>query len=161
MWCLSFQTHLMTHYLHYVRIAVTALSLTACVLLVALWVRSYYVADLITGHTSNAHKVVVTSFWGRLGLMVAPERARLAVDADIKLRRYEIGEWIAVPKKVGTLGFSAYSGEYGINVASPHWFLATLAGLFALVPWMRRFSLRTLLIATTLVAVGLGIVVAL
>jgi hypothetical protein len=36
-------------------------------------------------------------------------------------------------------------------------------GTLALVPWIRwpkRFSLRTLLITTTLVAVGLGIVVA-
>jgi hypothetical protein len=31
--------------LKYLRIAVTALSLTACVLLIALWVRSYWLRD--------------------------------------------------------------------------------------------------------------------
>jgi hypothetical protein len=35
--------------LKYVRIAVTALSLTACVLLVALWVRSYWHFDYPEG----------------------------------------------------------------------------------------------------------------
>ena len=42
-----------------------------------------------------------------------------------------------------------------------YWFLR-IAALFAAAPWMRclwRFSLRTLLIATTLVAVVLGLIV--
>jgi hypothetical protein len=45
----------------------------------------------------------------------------------------------------------------------PIWFLAGLSGVLAATPWIRwihRFSLRTLLIATTLVAVGLGLIVA-
>ena len=44
----------------------------------------------------------------------------------------------------------------------PHWFLVLLfatTGILS-IKWSRRFSLRTLLIATTLIAVGLGIVVA-
>jgi hypothetical protein len=45
----------------------------------------------------------------------------------------------------------------------PHWFLVLLATTFATLPWIRyfewRFSLRTLLIATTLVAVVLGLIV--
>jgi hypothetical protein len=41
----------------------------------------------------------------------------------------------------------------------PHWFLAVAATTLAYVPWLRwskRFSLRTLLIVTTLVALVLG-----
>jgi hypothetical protein len=38
------------------RIAVTALCLTACVLLVALWVRSYWRADVVYG-TFSSEKV--------------------------------------------------------------------------------------------------------
>ena len=42
----------------------------------------------------------------------------------------------------------------------PHWFLLGTCMTFATVPWLRyRFSLRTLLIATTLVAVVLGLIV--
>lgn len=41
----------------------------------------------------------------------------------------------------------------------PYWFLAIVAASAAALPWTRfRFSLRTLLIATTLVAVTLGLV---
>lgn len=44
--------------------------------------------------------------------------------------------------------------------AVPHWLLLLLAATISAMPWIKwRFSLRTLLIATTLVAVGLGIVV--
>jgi len=42
----------------------------------------------------------------------------------------------------------------------PHWFLVFMFAAIAVAPWIRwsnRFSLRTLLIATTLIAVALGI----
>ena len=49
----------------------------------------------------------------------------------------------------------------GINIAVPHWFLVLISALLAVAPWARRrFSLQTLLIATTLVAVLLGAMVA-
>jgi hypothetical protein len=46
---------------------------------------------------------------------------------------------------------------------APYWFLILLTAAIAAAPWLRwpkRFSLRTLLIATTLVAVVLGLIVA-
>ena len=46
------------------------------------------------------------------------------------------------------------------SLSAPHWFVALLAVGISILPWLRwRFSLRTLLIATTLVAVVLGVVV--
>ena len=53
----------------------------------------------------------------------------------------------------------------GLVALIPHWFLALAFVASALLPWtptisrLRRFSLRTLLIATTLVAAGLGLIV--
>src|SRR4029079_17832640 len=45
-------------------------------------------------------------------------------------------------------------------VAVPHLLLATIVAIVGLAPWTkRRFTLRTLLIATTLVAVVLGAIV--
>jgi hypothetical protein len=47
-----------------------------------------------------------------------------------------------------------------LSVAVPHWFLLLVAATIAAVPWTKwRFSLRTLLIATAVVAVGLGLFV--
>ncbi len=51
-----------------------------------------------------------------------------------------------------------------INLTVPLWFPVSLVATVAVLPWavplskLRRFSLRTLLIATTLVAVGLGLI---
>jgi len=42
----------------YLRIAVSVVSLTACVLLILLWVRSYYRRDLLAGHVSALSFVV-------------------------------------------------------------------------------------------------------
>jgi hypothetical protein len=62
-----------------------------------------------------------------------------------------------------------YYGGFGIQfspwqfvvIAIPHWFAIVSAGILAAIPWIRwRFSLRTLLIAMTLVAVTIGAIVA-
>lgn len=47
------------------------------------------------------------------------------------------------------------------SISFPHWLLAVVLGGISATAWVsfRRFSLRTLLIATTLVAVGLGLIV--
>ena len=49
----------------------------------------------------------------------------------------------------------------GFSVLLPHWVYAILPAMLAVIPWVwpKRFSLRTLLIATTLVAVVLGLIV--
>ena len=49
-----------------------------------------------------------------------------------------------------------------LAIGSPFWLLILLSGVIAFVlwiPWRRRFSLRALLIATTVVAVSLGLLV--
>jgi hypothetical protein len=52
--------------LKYLRIAVTVLSLTACVLLIALWVRSYYGGDYLYWNFAYHRSVLVGSTHGRL-----------------------------------------------------------------------------------------------
>jgi hypothetical protein len=51
-------------------------------------------------------------------------------------------------------------GDVEHDLILPYWSLVILAGIPAIFAWQKcRFSLRTLLIATTLVAVGLGAIV--
>ena len=48
------------------------------------------------------------------------------------------------------------------ELTSPHWFSVAVFGILGTLPWLPwspRFTLRTLLIATTLVAVVLGAIV--
>jgi hypothetical protein len=57
----------------------------------------------------------------------------------------------------GLTGRSRSSGATGIVV--PYWFVLVIVSGLAYLPWLRwRFSLRTLLIAITLVAILLGLI---
>ncbi len=62
-------------------------------------------------------------------------------------------------------GFALSYGKYAgkcLFIRCPYWILVLASAPIALLAWLdwsNRFSLRTLLIATTLVAVGLGLIV--
>lgn len=45
----------------------------------------------------------------------------------------------------------------GQEIIAPHWFFAAVCAVASAAPWIRRFRLRSLLIATTLIAVLFGI----
>jgi hypothetical protein len=132
----------------------------ACVLLIVLWVRSYWWVDNICGDV-GARYYLVCSFWGRTELNSLPENR----GHGLKRNSYEVGVTIEAPKKFENSGFALSNGHGQLLViAFPHWFLATVFGCAAVLPWLpwgwsNRFSLRTLLIATTLVAVMLGAIV--
>jgi hypothetical protein len=47
----------------------------------------------------------------------------------------------------------------GFELVLPHWFVVGIVATLTSIPWLRwQFSLRTLLIATTLVAALLGLI---
>ncbi len=60
------------------------------------------------------------------------------------------------------LGFYFKRDPTSLRVDIPYWFGVLIATGIAAAPWLslwsKRFSLRTLLIATTLVAIGLGLI---
>jgi hypothetical protein len=138
-----------TAMLKYLRIAVTALSLAACLLLVALWVRSYRRLDTMMawpGHT------------------VSTIRGRMFIDARfIHVDSFGAHSVIwffagtSIPIDDGAAALKAQAA------GTPIWLLILVAAILGAASWTRfskRFSLRTLLIATTLVALGLGMLVA-
>jgi hypothetical protein len=157
------------------RIAFSATCLIACVLLIALWVRSFWWMDSAS-HCSRLTKIperqfcliCFQSFRGSMGV-VFNNRVPLPYDLpnygwqvfaelvykDTPFLNAQVGETLP-----STLGFRWRPMNYGFAASVPDWFLALFAAAFATAPWFRwRFSLRTLLIATTLVAVVLGLAV--
>jgi hypothetical protein len=143
--------------LRYLRIVVSALSLMACVLLVAFWVRSYRSTETAAGRLIAPYGFGVNSQCGRLNFMVF-EDGKLGIKRRWGLSCEPVGDecvrfgptWFFGPLVAGTW-----------LVVIPHWFLALVAAALAGLPWLKwRFSLRTLLIAMTIVAVILGIVAA-
>jgi hypothetical protein len=127
------------------------------VLLIALWVRSYWWEDIVTWGLSSGPgymfgsingEVSAARFSSRNGTVSLGWRA-WTNPADGR-RAWSTSE------SATFIGF-----RYGtFFTVVPQWFIVALSAAVAAAPWIqwnRRFSLRTLLIATTLVAVGLGV----
>jgi hypothetical protein len=143
--------------LKHLRIAVTALCLTACVLLVALWVRSYWRLDILEKQTGIV-AVQISSVIGRIGVAHLDPRTYVIGKSYLSVAAGDAAEW----RKGGDSGFAYYDDVSMAALVVPHWLPALLSAALGVIPWISRswrFSLRTLLIAMTLAAVGLGIIV--
>jgi hypothetical protein len=147
--------------LKYLRIAVTALSLTVCALLVALWVRSYWWEDNFAISLKSGGVLRVTSSMGQLcGLW-----------GDTPFYSAPPGQWNVYSNKfkdtvnattVRTLRSKFRAYEEGLSIELPYWFMVSVGAVITAIPWLpwsKRFSLRTLLIVSTVIAVVLGIVI--
>jgi hypothetical protein len=139
----------------YLRIAVTALSLTACVLLVALWVRAYRTGDWVSGIVMGQHGLVISTRSDYISFLITDD----LYDRRWTWRSYPIAD---MGRHEGIFGRFHIPDDDDVDpfIILPHWSLVLFAATSALLPWLSwRFSLRTLLIATTLVAVALVIMV--
>jgi hypothetical protein len=153
----------MRKYLRYLRIAFSATCLIACVLLIVLWVRSYWWYDmvqikstwrLLQIHSSCGRTVLCQFNFGR-NPSTSAKRAKENID--------DIYSGVGGRHTVRPAGNIRL--PFGSNVSTitmPQWPAIVFAATLAAAPWIRwskRFSLRILLIATTLVAVVLGLIV--
>jgi hypothetical protein len=145
------------------RIAWTVVWGLACVLLIAVWVRSYWRQDLVRYRYIGTHYFWMyyddaTLGWGENSL----DRME-SVEAEFGSSRWLVANSNEAQPFAETApaGFSRWNlfTSGGLAVWSPIWFPTLLLAVMAAVPWIRwRYSLRTLLIATTLVAVVLGLI---
>ena len=144
-------------------------------LIVALWVRSYWALDSCQGPTYGTRVANFQSFKGCIFLFEGTLGRKLTsalskypgiAGTDWKvssasIERFKINRELnhAVLAKGGMLTLLPIPQVATI----PHWSLVVTFFTFAAVPWTRqfslRFSLRTLLIATTLIAIVLGTIV--
>jgi hypothetical protein len=149
------------------RIAFSVVCGIVCLLLIALWVRSYSCIDSIHG-IGYPKEIWCESLRGELGFLLLPRYAGQPRNISFTTRTpdrvpyYSTGlydDW-QVPFSAAFGIRWTFVGGFGLVI--PCWtaviFIATVATA-PWIPWSCRFSLRTLLIATTLVAVVLGIVV--
>jgi hypothetical protein len=144
--------------LKYLRIAVTALSLTACLLLVALWVRSYRWQDSVNARVPGKLDIIAWHLRGQIFFWVHDLRG---LQVQFSTGPFYIAHESAAEFPVWETRFYYRESPNGTGFGCPYWFAVLTVAVAAVAPcieYYRRFSLRTLLIATTLVAVGLGIV---
>jgi hypothetical protein len=142
--------------LKYLRIAVTALSLTACVLLIALWVRSYWWCDLYNRQESDhISRFRVISMEGRIHYI----GSCMTVGSTEGFKSYPI-DHVWFPRNEFVAPGEAFKRGSAYRFTCRYLSPVLLGAFLSAAPWIPwRFSLRTLLIATTLIAVGLGTII--
>jgi hypothetical protein len=134
----------------------------AAVLLIVLWVRSYRISDTI-GHIDD--NLVCEFFLSQPGAL----RYSRMNDKEVGGPNSEepvpwgYGNFPAIRAPGPIPDFSyEYLPDFQCELWLPYWYPVALSASVAAIPWvskLKRFSLRTLLIATTLVAVALGLIV--
>jgi hypothetical protein len=133
------------------RIVFSATCLFACLLLVAMLLRSHWVNEGFTNIGSSNYYWDISSVTGAARLFFGPLSSP-----------HEPTGWkyISKPPLPQSTGFMIRRTAI-VGIVVPYWFLILIMGALAGVSAVRPYkvSLRTLLIATTLVAVVMGIVV--
>jgi hypothetical protein len=127
------------------RIGVSAIFTLVCVTLCVYWVRSYQVSDVVSKTEGTG---TMTSYGSNNGYLYM-------------MRRYVPGipshDWQYVERpRFSVRQFRWISGYAHRRIVVPYWFVVGLAALFVYLPW-RRFSLRTLLVAMTVVTLAFGL----
>lgn len=147
----------MRRYVRYFKIGWTIACATAAVLTVVLWVRSYWWWDVYNSGMVGRQSATVGSSQGWLGIVV-----RIG---DLPGRAYSLGAIPYEVEHVEDMHWEWHASRYPwggreYEFQIPYWFPvggAVVLGAATWMPW--RFSLRTMLIAITLLAVALGSIV--
>jgi hypothetical protein len=125
-----------------------------CVLLVVLWIISRSRSSGIEGHVGKQTFSVVSSL-GQINIYLFTTKAVPSLPWRFNDSAVVAGE-VVMPDPGGV---QINPNKAGLSVFVSYWVLVPMAAVFTAAPWLPwRFSLRSLLIATTLIAVGLGLV---
>jgi hypothetical protein len=152
----------------YLRLGLIAGATTVLILLIAIWMVSYSKVDFAWIQFSPTRTISVISCKGYVSFGTPPikyyrDKGSLGYWDHY---RYVANEFSLLAgntqSHLGVYWTSTQPAPRGLQVIVPYWMLTLFVGAlnFTLL-WKRqwRFSLRTLLIATTVVALALGVIV--
>jgi hypothetical protein len=145
------------------RIAFSATCGIVAVLLVVLWVRSYWWQERCSVQLPSSQRLSAMSMRGQISFRKHISNVdgffrisrRIQIDSVFDNLARESGQSVESLKRKPP--------DYHLSfLVVPHWFPALAAATLAAVPWIRwRYSLSTLLMAMTLVALVLGVTIVL
>src|SRR6476620_7857257 len=132
------------------------------VLLCVLWVRSYYIEDDLSIRIARSEIVTFATMRGKA--LLSTYQVTPSLNRILHHGRWVTGsvgddrdEWENFDRRTLPWRIIASGGPASEALVLPLWFLPATSATSAAVPWVRwRFTLRTLLIATTLIAAALG-----
>ncbi len=127
-----------------------------CMLLIALWVRSHWWTDHVYALIPGGSAVFIESIDGKSLWYKIDRTAKTSWEvASVKAT-----DNVPKNRRVFERSWLPFGNPLSVAWVIPHFVFVLISSALAVLPWFRyRFSLRTLLIATTIVAVVLGFVV--
>jgi hypothetical protein len=132
------------------RIAFSATCLIACVLLLVFWMRSFRVTDLVARIDDQRIATTIGSQYGAIYL--AHFNAEIGYRGTTNSSAPHTWVYKALTGYTSNHGLFVWNrSQHSLYAELPHWLfavVATMIGAGVWLPW--RFSLRTMLIATTL-----------
>jgi hypothetical protein len=132
------------------RIAVTIFSTAACGLLACLWIRSYQTSDVVSHLAETGRLTAVGSLNGHAYVGQRQLRRRY-------IQRYGGFGWRYEQKTPDASEWSRSIRR--ADVLIPYSYAIPAVAIVAFLPWLKpNFSLRTLLLATALIAVFLTMI---
>ncbi len=155
-----------TRVIRWLRLSASALCLILCGLLIALWVRSYRWHDNCSGHIGGKF-LTIQSSRGELGIgrLTSPSKTfplwSITSDDMPDAKRLWWSMEDRPPLSLVGIRYQHLSPVWTL-FAVRYWLPVLITAILVCVPWIdraTRFSLRTMLIVTTLVAVVLGMIV--
>jgi hypothetical protein len=128
-----------------------------------MWIRSYFKVDGFFGPLWGQKSISTISVQGEFGMCLflsnRIDHFGLVAPSDNR----EEADWFALPRHCTRLGFRRTNEfGYGPVVVVPYWFLWAIPATLAVIPWIpwsHRFSIRTMLVITTLLAILCGLYV--
>jgi hypothetical protein len=145
------------------RTTLSAVCLVACLLMICLWVRSYWWFDVVQFCPTTRTVLRATSQEGAISFMRAgPVLGNVNVPT-IHFRAewyedYDVQNAFALSK-----AFRWFARPNPYLLIVPDWFFVLTFAVLAIAPWSRRwnsrFTLRTLFVVITLAAGALGLLV--
>ena len=137
--------------------------LVLCVVLMGMWVWSYWCGYRLDWISAGKREFIVESVSGHVRFTYIRKLGVNAVAISLPFWRVDhwppgetVGAW---KPRLEFVAFNTPPGGFLVGV--PHWFLVLTSGSLAMVfrlQWPPRFTLRSLFIATTFLAVVLGMI---
>jgi hypothetical protein len=148
-----------------IRVSTTVACLSLAAVVMALWLRNFWVADVIWTPLPAASQLTIASADGQIELGISypsGQRAKLP-ETTWGWQTYTASQNRAVKVVVPWKTVIRYRRVWGgAVIVLPHWLVFLVPLLVSVVPWIRwsrRFTIRTMLVVTTLVAVVLAMAV--
>jgi hypothetical protein len=148
----------MKNAIRYLRISTAALCGVTCVAVVALWIRSYWWTDDFYGPFPMSNGFAISSNYGRF-MIGGGDTDEPTTEWELLSTRFDDPANGMSPQLLPPI-FAFDFSDANWYLHMPQWFVALVAGLIAFALAKRRsYSVRTMLIITTLIALALGAIV--